>query len=232
YPYSPFYRRRLDAAGVTPRTVSGFADLAKIEPTSWAEVTADPASFVLRPTERAIARFGDRRLVMAITRAKIRGRVAQLNRDMIDPAFKPIHWHLVGPVPVGYSSEDVGRLAEAGRRVIQLAALSRDDVVVGVTPPGPELAYWQIVDGARLGGLSAIHLGPDASVEQIETAAPTVLAGPPEVLSETLENLRAARRPLAGLRTLLALGTPLDTRARQSLEKLGRSVGEGDLAVV
>src|SRR5437870_13920525 len=74
YPYSPFYRRRLDAAGATPKTVSGFADPAKIEPTTWAEVTADPAAFVLRPTERAIARFGDRRLVMAITRAKIRGR--------------------------------------------------------------------------------------------------------------------------------------------------------------
>ena len=71
YAYSPFYRRRFDGAGVTPKHITTMADLAKVEPTGWNDVVAEPGAFLLRPTERAIARFGDRRLVMAIARAKI-----------------------------------------------------------------------------------------------------------------------------------------------------------------
>jgi hypothetical protein len=232
YPYSPFYRRRLDAVGVSPKSIGGFADLAKLEPTSWLEIVAEPAAFVLRPSERAIARFGDRRLVMAIARAKIRGRVGQLNRDVIDPAYKPIHWHLVGEVPVGYSAEDVDRLAEAGRRVVQLAGLTRDDAIVSVTRSGPNLEHWQLVDGARLAGLSAVHLGADTSLERVEAAAPTALVGPPDVLERILDDLGSAGRRLPGLRTVLSLGGVLDGPARNRLQGLGRSVGENDLAVV
>ncbi|MGH9002114.1 MAG: hypothetical protein ACRDYV_03195 [Acidimicrobiia bacterium] len=161
YPYSPFYRRRFEAGKIVPKNITGLGDLTKLEPTGWNEVEAEPGAFVLRPTERAIARFGDRRLVMAITKAKLRGKVAELNRDLIDPAYKPIHWHLDGDIPIGYSGEDVQRLGEAGRRVLQLAQVSRDDVLVGLAAPGPSIAYWQLVEGARVSGVSAIHLGPD-----------------------------------------------------------------------
>ena len=118
YPYSPFYRRRFDTARIAPRNVTGFDDLAKLEPTRWSDVAAEPVAFLLRPTERAIIRFGERKLVSAITRAKFRGKVSQVNRDLIDPAYKPIHWHFDGDVPVGYSAEDVERLSEAGRRIL------------------------------------------------------------------------------------------------------------------
>src|SRR5438105_12318756 len=149
YPYSPFYRRRFDTTGIAPRNVAGFDDLAKLEPTRWSDVTSEPVAFVLRPTERAIIRFGERKLVSAIARGKLRGKVSQVNRDVIDPAYKPIHWHFDGDVPVGYSSEDVERLCEAGRRMLHLAGLTRDDAIVDVTPVGPSLEICQLVDGAR-----------------------------------------------------------------------------------
>lgn len=232
HPYSPFYRRRFDSAKVAPKDVGSFKDLAKLPPTGWNEVEADPGAFLLRPTERAIARFGERRLVMAIAKAKLRGKVAELNRDLIDPAYKPIHWHLEGDVPIGYSAEDLGHLAEAGRRVIQLAGVARDDVVVGVGPAGPHLGYWQLVDGCRQAGVSAIHLGSGAHPDQIGRAAPTCLAGPPDALAGTLSALESAGRHLRGLRTLLSLGSPLDDQAREDLRARGRRMAEGDLEVV
>jgi phenylacetate-coenzyme A ligase PaaK-like adenylate-forming protein len=217
YPYSPFYRRRFDGAKIVPRRMGGFSDLAKLEPTSWSEVEADPGSFLLRPTEKAIARFGERRLVMAVTRAKLRGRVSQLNRDLIDPAYKPIHWHLEGEVPVGYSGEDLDRLAEAGRRILELAGIHRDDVMVDVTPPGPNLAYWQVVAAARQAGVSAVHFGPDADPEQVEAATPTALSGPPDVLRSTVQVLEKAHVRLPNLTTLLALGSLVDDDVRAEL---------------
>lgn len=232
YPYSPFYRRRFDAAKIAPRSVAGFDDLAKLEPTRWSDVMAEPVSFVLRPTERAIIRFGERRLVGAITRAKFRGKVSQVNRDLIDPAYKPIHWHFDGDVPVGYSAEDVERLCEAGRRVLHLAGLTRDDAIVDVTPPGPTLEFWQLVDGARSAGLSAVHFGAGVAGDRIAAAAPTVLAGPPEALGATLGELRDGKHRVEGLRTLLVLGSLLDDADRAALRALGQEVGEDGIEVV
>jgi hypothetical protein len=232
YPYSPFYRRRFDAAGIAPRTITGFDDLAKLEPTRWSDVTAEPVAFVLRPTERAIIRFGERKLVGAITRAKFRGKVSQVNRDLIDPAYKPIHWHFDGDVPIGYSAEDVERLSETGRRILQLAGLSRDDAIVDVTPPGPSLEFWQLVDGARSAGLSAVHLGPGVGGDRIAAAAPTVLAGPLDALQAALEALQAGNHRIEGLRTLLVLGSLLDDDHRNALRVLGQQVGEHGMEVV
>src|SRR5437764_11079469 len=229
YPYSPYYRRRFDAAGLAPRNITAFNDLAKLEPTRWSDLSAEPVAFVLRPTERAIIRFGERKLVSAITRAKFRGKVSQVNRDLIDPAYKPIHWHFDGDVPVGYSAEDVERLSEAGRRILHLAGLTRDDAIVDVTPSGPSLEFWQLVDGARSAGLSAVHLGAGVAPERIEAAAPTVLAGTPEALQAALEGLRAGGHHLDGLRTLLILGALLDENDRQALQAVGRHIGEDDL---
>jgi hypothetical protein len=232
YPYSPYYRRRFDAAGIAPRTITGFADLAKLEPTRWSDVSAEPVAFVLRPTERAIIRFGERKLVTAIARAKLRGKVSQANRDLIDPAYKPIHWHFDGDVPVGYSAEDVERLSEAGRRVLHLAGLSRDDAIVDVSPPGPSLEFWQLVDGARSAGLSAVHFGPGVGGDRIAAAAPTVLAGPPDALEGALTALQSGGHRIEGLRTLLVLGSLLDDTDRNALRALGQQVGEHGLEVV
>jgi hypothetical protein len=232
YPYSPYYRRKFDGASIAPRNITSFDDLTKLEPTRWSDVSAEPVAFVLRPTERAIIRFGERKLVSAITRAKFRGKVSQVNRDLIDPAYKPIHWHFDGDVPVGYSSEDVDRLCEAGRRVLHLAGLTRDDAIVDVTPPGPSLEFWQLVDGARSAGLSAVHFGSGVAGERIAAAAPTVLAGPPDALEGALESLRAGGHHIDGLRTLLVLGSLLDDADREALRKRGQEVGEADLDVV
>ena len=233
YPYSPFYRRRFDAAGIAPKNIGSVGELAKLEPTTWREVVAEPGAFVLRPTERAIARFGDRRLVMAIARAKLRGRVPQLNRDLIDPSFKPVHWILAGDVPVGYSSEDLERLGEAGRRFLQVAGVGREDVIAGLVPPGPNLSYWQVVDGARHAGVAAVHLEPGASLRRLEAFAPTVLAGTGDGLEQVLETIGSSRGRLPGLRTLLVVGGPLtDDAERDTLRRLGRSAGEEDLEVV
>ena len=232
YPYSPAYRRRFDAAGIAPRSITGFDDLAKLEPTRWSDVTSEPVAFVLRPTERAIIRFGERRLVGAITRAKFRGKVSQVNRDLIDPAFKPIHWHFDGDVPIGYSAEDVERLCETGRRILHVAGLTRDDAIVDVTPPGPSLEFWQLVDGARSAGLSAVHFGPGVAGDRIAAAAPTVLAGPPDAVEAALEALRAGKHRIEGLATLLVLGSLLDEAHRNALRSLGQAVGEQNLEVV
>jgi hypothetical protein len=94
------------------------------------------------------------------------------------------------------------------------------------------LEFWQLVDGARSAGLSAVHFGPEVAADRIAAAAPTVLAGPPDALEATLEGLRAGNHRIEGLTTLLVLGCLLDEADRKALRTLGEAVGEQGLEVV
>lgn len=232
YPFSPHYRKVFDDAGLAPSRIKGLADLAKVPPTSWTEVAAEPFEYILRPDEQAIARYGHRRLVLAVTMAKLRGGTAEVNRDVIDRAYKPIHWHLEDDTPIAYSRDDLDRLGEAGKRVMALAGLSRYDVLVDLSPPEPDLAYWQLVMGAREAGISALHLGPDPAVDLLVQAAPSVLSGRADPLIALLGHLEDAGQQLPDLHTILVAGELPSAAQRDLLEDLGRVAGRADLQVV
>lgn len=229
-PYARFYGARFSAAGIDPARVRGLADLARVPPVDWDDVADDPGGFLLRPEEPAIARHGNRRLVLAVTLAKLTRRSDRVNRDVIDPVYKPVHWHVVDGVPVGYTDGDLELLAEAGSRVLALAGLTRYDVLVGVGRPGPTLAYWQLVLGARRAGVTATHLGPDASLELIALASPSVLAGGPAELLAVADRAEAAGLHLPALHTLLVMGDDPDASVRDALAAAARRLAGRDSA--
>jgi phenylacetate-coenzyme A ligase PaaK-like adenylate-forming protein len=111
----------------------------------------------------------------------------------------------------------VDRLAEIGRRWLELAGVARYDVLVSVLPPGPNLSYWELVLGSRQAGVSALHLNPSTTVPQLAAARPNVLAGRPGDLVRLLEAARPIERNLDGLRTVLVAGGRLDGSTRRQL---------------
>ena len=218
YPYSAFYRTRLDESGLRSQ-VTRRADLARLRPTVLDDVD-DPAALVLRPEERTIQRYGEPTVVWKVFWSKLLGRQTALNDGLIDPAYKPVHWHFDAGLPIASSAEDLERLAELGRRWLELAGLTRADHVVGILPPGPNRDYWELVLGCRRAGVSSLHLPPVPSAADLEAANPSVLAGRPDDLSEALMAFRRGRRPLATLHTLLAVGEPLRRDERAHLQTL------------
>lgn len=235
--YSPHYRQVFDAARLEVRGVRKLSDLAGVGPTSWSQVAAQPASFVLRPDEQSIARWGRRRLVAAVTSAKLRGRTRWVNETVIDPMFKPVHWELIEGVPVGYSMEDLSTLGVAGERLLALAGIGRADVLATVFPPAPTLGAWQLVEGARRAGVAAVHLGRGAKAGLVHGVSPTALAGRPADLVALFERFEAERvirrRRMLQLRTVMAVvDAPLATKGKRALRAAGQRVGADDLEVV
>ena len=227
YPYSPYYQVRFEEGGVGQRGIKSRADLDKVPLTTFDEI-ANPASVVLRPDEQSIQQYARIGLVARVFWAKLWRREWVVNQRLIDPVYKPLHWHVDDGFPIGSSAEDVERLAELGRRWLELAGVARYDVVVSVLPPGPNLAYWELVLGARQAGVSALHLNPSTTVEQLAAARPNVIAGRPGDLVRLLEAARPIERNLDGLRTLLVAGARLDDGTRRHLMNLV----DGQAAVV
>lgn len=231
--YSDFYRRQVMRAGVDIRSLQGLDSLRGLQPLDWSDVVADPGAFLLRPDEGDIARHGERRLVLSVTWAKLRRRTDQLNRDVIEPLYKPVHWHLDHGLPVASTQYDLDRLGEAGARVFSLAGLSRSDVLVSVASDPDRLAWWQLVHGARAAHLSGIHLGPGADPEMVAAARPSALAGDAESLLEVLGRLDRAGVELDDLHTIVVAGELLDTRTRDRLADAGTAVaGQSDEVAV
>lgn len=225
YPYSSYFRPRLDAAGLRRRGVHSVATLAKLPPVGAKEINEAP-DLVLRPDEPTIRRWGGPAMLLRLGAARLRGTQSFFNHRIIDPVYKPLHWHLDGGHPVGSSSEDVERLAELGRRWLELAGVRASDVAVSLLGSGPDLAFWQFVWGCRRAGVSAIHLGSPTPASRVVDLTPTVLVG----RFADLERLASeAAGALGSVRTLLVVGPPLALGARDALRS---SMGSPDAAVL
>jgi hypothetical protein len=192
------------------------AELARIPLTAIGEV-GEPGQFVLRPTKQTIRGGGDLGLRAQLLWATLWRREPRLAERIVDPIYKPVHWHWEDGVAIGYSAEDLERLGEVGRLRLQSAGVVADDVLVGVTAGATPLAFWQLALGARRGGVPAVLMDTAPEPLDVGRLGPTVLAGTVAQLTAVLERSRDAQVPLPGLRTLLVTGELLDSATRAAL---------------
>ena len=215
HPYSALDRDRLDRAGVGGR-IREVDDLRRLTPVTIADLP-DPAVPLLRPSPERMLAEGEPSLRWHVWWARRRDRGGALNTRLLDPVYKPIHWTFDGGWPVGWSSDDLDRLAELGRRWLEAAGVVRNDVVVDLVPPGPRLAYWELVLGARRAGVSAIHLGELTTARDLARLSPSVLAGTAPELTRVLRSADRAGVGLPELRGLLVTGDLPSARERDGL---------------
>ena len=219
YPYSAFNRARLIAANLGPGGVRRLRDLARIPPVLWSEV-GDGADLVLRPQRVTVTRLGNASFAFRVLFARLLRRGAALNRYVIDPVYRPIHWLMQQGVAVGMSANDLERLSEIGRRWLEAAGVQSADVIVSVLPEG-SLDFWQLAGGARRAGVSSAFMTELPSLEDLVALAPTVLAGRADTILALARAAGAASSPaLENVHTVLAVAEPLDDDWRAAITRL------------
>jgi hypothetical protein len=217
--YSAHHRAALERAFREREGRSGI-DLGALPLTDLADID-DPTSVVLRPEYTTMSRYGSPALYGKVLWARATGRVGSLNRTLIDPTYKPIHWTSEDGFLVGASSVDLDRLAELGRRWLELAGVLPGDVVVSVVHPGPRLAFWELALGTRRAGLTTMLLPSGAPGFEVAGLGPTVLAGASDDLSRIID--AAHPDALSGVRIVLVVGEPPDPDRRAAIhDALGR----------
>jgi hypothetical protein len=220
YPYSVFNRSRLTAAGMGPHGVRGAADLRRVAPVAWTDI-GDGADLMLRPQRSTITRLGSPGLAFRVLFATVLGRREALNREIVDPIYRPILWLIQNGVPVGLSANDLDRLSEIGRRWLEAAGVRTADLVASLIPAGPHLDYWQLAAATRRAGVPAAFLEPAPALEDLVRLRPTVLAGRPgDLLALAQQATSRGSTALSAVHTVLATGEPLDDSARISLGRL------------
>ena len=217
YPYSVLNRARLSAAGVGPYGISKASELDKMPPIAWSEV-GDGADLVLRPEKLTVTQLGSTALAIRVAFASVTRRRTALNRDIIEPIYRPIRWLIQAGVPVGVTANDLDRLSEIGRRWLEAAGVKSSDLVVSVIPSGPNLDYVQLDMATRRSGVAAVFLATAPSVRELAHLRPTVLAGRPKDLIALLTG--PAVRELGSVRTVLTTGDVVDEGTRAKIVRL------------
>lgn len=204
-PYSRLHRDELRAAAGDGRVL-----LARVLPRRLHEI-GDPGLALLRPDARSITESGDLPLVARLWWAQLLRRQEALNRTLLEPVYKPVHWVVTDGVPVGYSAEDLERLAELGRAGLEHAGIQRTDSIVTLDQDAASVIHAQLTLGARRAGVAAVHAGDAARAEALVAhLAPTVVAGPADSLRAV-----AARSPR--LRLSIVTDGPLGPEASADL---------------
>jgi hypothetical protein len=220
YPYSVFNRNRLSAAGLGPYGVREIADLQRVTPVTWTEV-GDGTDLMLRPNKTTITRLGSPSLAFRVLFARLLGRRQELNQSIIEPIYRPIHWLVQEGVPVGVTANDLERLSELGRRWLEAAGVSRNDLVVSILPSGAHLDYWQLAAATRRAGVAAVFLDNPPALDELVRTRPHVLAGRPDDVLALAERVAAAGSPaLSSVHTVLATGALMDDDTRGSIRRL------------
>ena len=188
---SPFYRRKWEAAGVSPATLRALDDLAKFPVVQKAE---------LRASQAAAPPYGEYLCIEPGGVARIHGTSGTTGR----------------PTVFGIGSEDWERIGEAHARILWGAGIRPDDRVLICSFFSLYMGSWGALRGVERLGATAFPFGagvPGQTLMAVEWARelkPTAFYGTP---SYALHFAEVARREgidprQLGLRTLFFSGEP------------------------
>lgn len=237
--FSPYWRERVERAGVEPSDASTPEDLRSLRSVREIDVTdvggAGSPALVLRPTEddlKAVADFG---VLWRIASSVFRSGPAGKRRTILTE-YKPIHL-----VPAGrrggltnaYSRSDLDRLHLAGSRAAAVLGLASDDYVVSAVPQSATLDFWGTYHLALGASILAAH--PRAAGSPLDSVvdgfrrmpvtAVAVLPGEAAALAELLgsEDVDVAR-----VHTVITVGPPLDGDELTEVVDAWRTAGTAD----
>lgn len=230
YAYSPFYRRLFDDLGVQTGGFDGRKDLPNLPLISRAVLAGAPADFVLKPSRHLMQKWGAvGQMTEAVVSVLFRGD-ASFERSLIHE-YRPVHTLETSgttgdPIPIYLSRRDIAILATQSRRMLEIAGITMDDVLLNFLEPIGPGGFWAFWVGAVGLGVQQIVPGvlePEAAANLASKSKATVIASRALDLLELLDAVGEGR--LHDLRTIILAPEPLPAGLRRRVtERAGPGV--------
>jgi phenylacetate-coenzyme A ligase PaaK-like adenylate-forming protein len=242
-PFSPFYRRLFEEAGVDPASLREPEDLARIPFTSKEMIAPStenpnrPRDLILQPTRELMRRHWPKgRLLALAVEGWLRG--AGVVRDRLaKEEYRPVSvFFTTGrtalPTAFVLTRYDLQILEEVGRRIVAVAQINEaEDKILNLFPYAPHLAFWQVyyvgvgssVFTLNTGGGKV--MGTEGILQAIQKVRPAYLVGIPGYVYHVLREAHERSADLSFVKGL-ALGGDQVTpgyrrRVKEILEMMG-----------
>jgi phenylacetate-coenzyme A ligase PaaK-like adenylate-forming protein len=241
-PYSPYYRRVFEEAGLDPAHLRTLDDLARIPFTTKEDIAPtreDPQrsrGIVLQPTPDLLRRHlsPSRKVLLGLERWA-RGEDAV--RERLANEYRPVSVFFTtgrSALPTAFllTRYDVDILEEVGRRIVQVAQIDTStDRIISLFPYAPHLAFWQVYYVGLGGTAFTLNtgggkvMGTEGILQSIQKIRPAFLVGIPGYIYHVLREAHAQGMDLSFLHGLALGGDQVTagyrTRVRELLEAMG-----------
>ena len=217
-PFSPWWRARLKALGVTPTAAGSLEGLSRLPAAGERDICPDgdpagAAALVVQAGESGFALHAPG----PVLRKALASRLLRPGsyRAVVEADTRPTSFVWAGlglRFPIASTRSDLDVIARAGARLWQVLGLTGADVVVSALPAAATAAEQALALGALGAGSPLLRAGDDAEAvaESLRLVPATVLALASASASSVVGELVAARAPLASVRTVLLVGAPYD----------------------
>ncbi|MHB8894354.1 MAG: phenylacetate--CoA ligase family protein [Candidatus Geothermincolia bacterium] len=252
YPYSAFYRKVFDDNKLAPESIRGVEDLRKLPFTYKSDIAPssdDPyvyEKFVLKPDEESIARFMPRMSYWKMKSDRLFKGDEFVERS-IAGEYDPVHVQFTTgrtglPTPIMYARSDVERMAEAGKRVLELAGFGtlidwRGATVLNAMPFAPHLGFWMVSEGLQRAGILSLQtgggrmMGTRRIIGAARSTKPTAVIGMPGYVYHLLRTARDLDADLSSVKLVVLAGERIPKGMKEKLIELLEEMGAADVFV-
>ena len=234
-PFSPHYREIFRSLGLSADDISSVDDLCNLPFTSKSDLlptSEKPArfrEFILAPDPRELA-FRPQTIV----RALLHGR-QQVQRELSNE-FRPIlllftTGRAAEPLPFCLTQHDIGNLAEAGRRVMEVCGAQLDFRLINAFPFAPHLAFWLAhYAGTEFGALMTSTgggkvMGTEGNLRLMRKLSPDAIIGVPTFIYHLLHQAADEGLRCENLKKIVLGGEKVSDGLRQKLRDLACELG-------
>ena len=241
-PFSAHYQKVFRELGLNADSIRTLDDLQKIPFSCKTDLLATPErpdkfkDFLVVPDAKMLSRRPS-----AIFNALLHGKPA-VTRGF-ESEFRPIFMTFTTgrsaePTPVLYTQRDMGHLATAGARVIEIASARREDRLLNLFPFSPHLAFWLTHYAGTAGDVMMLSsgggkvMGTEGNLRMIRKVKPDVIIGIPTFIYHLLHQAAEEGMRCENLRRIVLGGEKVSPGLRQKLIDLGRELGSRELDVV
>ena len=244
-PFSPYYRKLFDEAGLHADSFKSHSDLEKLPLTCKADIapTAEeprkPRNIVLQPNAELIREHWPLRKKLPLLWKKLT-RGPEAVKDSLAEEYRPVSvFFTTGrsalPTAFTLSQYDLGILEESGRRIAEVADIDRnEDKVVSLFPYAPHLAFWQVFYVGIGGNIFTLNtgggkvMGTEGILQAIQKIQPAVLAGIPGYVYHLLREAHSQGLDLGYIKGLALGGDAVTPGYRERVKELLRGLGSTD----
>jgi len=230
-PFSPYYNKLFRKNKIIFSDIKTINDLKKIPFTTKKEISPtkkgkNHINFVLRPDKELIKRYSSKFDLIKYS----------LHKNSVFHEFSPVHMHLTtgrtaNAVPFLYTGYDLDRLREAGRRLMDILNVKKNDKLVNAFPYAPHLAFWATFFAAEASSLFAVHtgggkiLGTDKIIKTIESTKATLLAFIPGYAYHLLREAKSKKSDFSNVQKIFFGGERVSSGLRDKIKSMLTALG-------
>ncbi len=244
YPFSAWYRRVFDEAGVNPAQIRGVDDLARLPFTTKQDLLkaqTDPEhrfDFILTPTPQLIKKHWPLTRKLALLAGGERAKEI-LTYDYTPNFLTFTTGRSSDPVAFAYTPHDLEVLGEAIARMFDIAKInSSQERIANLFPFAPHLAFWALTIGGFTTGRMVVPsgggkvMGTDGNIRLAERIGATAIVGTPGFLYHMLRQAAEEKRNLSKVKTIVLGAEKVPPGLKHKMNEALRACGAGEITIL